>query len=84
MRGCMPSLIWSDKATVDDRLGFQDYRNTLVRVVQNAETPITIGVFGRWGSGKTSLMMMVQKDVAEAGAQTVWFDAWKYDKQDAL
>lgn len=43
MRGHMPSLIWSDKATVDDRLGFQDYRNTLVRVVQNAETPITMG-----------------------------------------
>jgi len=80
----MPSLIWTDKATVDDRLGFEDYRRTLVRVIQGADTPIAMGVFGRWGSGKTSLMMMVQKDLRDAGAQTVWFDAWKYDKEDAL
>jgi formylglycine-generating enzyme required for sulfatase activity len=80
----MSSLIWSDKATTNDRLGFGDYRRTLVRVIQGAETPITVGVFGKWGSGKTSLMLMVQQDLNEAGAQTVWFDAWKYDKQDAL
>ena len=39
----MPSLIWSDKATTNDRLGFRDYRRTLVRVIRGAETPITIG-----------------------------------------
>ena len=38
----MPSLIWSDRATKNDRLAFQDYRWTLVRVIQGAETPITI------------------------------------------
>jgi formylglycine-generating enzyme required for sulfatase activity len=80
----MPSLVWTDKATTEDRLGFEDYRRTIVRVIQGADTPITIGVFGHWGSGKTSLMLMVEKDLQAAGAQTIWFDAWKYDKENVL
>jgi formylglycine-generating enzyme required for sulfatase activity len=85
------ALIWNDKSTIDDRLGFEDYRRTLERIVRGADTPITVGVFGRWGSGKTSLMRMVQHDLEQptpatklAPAQTIWFDAWKYDKQDVL
>ena len=80
----MTSLIWTDKATTQDRLGFDDYRRTLVRVIQGADTPIVVGIFGRWGSGKTSLMMMMRQDLDQAKAQTVWFDAWKYDKEEAL
>ena len=80
---------WTDRPTRTDRLGFADYRNALVRVIREADTPITIGIFGTWGSGKTSLMQMVRDDLqtGKAGAspaQTVWFDAWKYDKEDAL
>ncbi|MBE9593553.1 MAG: hypothetical protein IMF19_08735, partial [Proteobacteria bacterium] len=44
-----------------------------------SETPITIGVYGAWGSGKTSLMRMTQ-DILEGNIKTVWFDAWKFDK----
>ncbi len=29
-------------------------------------TPLTIGVFGTWGSGKTSLMRMVRNKVARS------------------
>ncbi|CAG0941813.1 hypothetical protein ANRL1_00704 [Anaerolineae bacterium] len=80
----MSTLIWTDKATVIDRLGFEDYRGTIDEVVKGAETPITIGVFGRWGSGKTSLMLMVEQDLKQVGARTIWFDAWKYEKEDTL
>ncbi len=80
----MSSLTWSDKFTVEDQLGFEDYQRALVRVVTSAETPITIGIFGNWGSGKTSLMRMMQKDLDKAHAQTIWFDAWKYDKEETL
>ncbi len=80
---------WADQPTKDDRLGFQDYRRTLVEVILQADTPITVGIFGAWGSGKTSLMRMVQVDLekGEAGkslAKTVWFDAWKYDEKENL
>lgn len=30
----MPSLLWIDRATINDRLGFEDYRRTIVRVIK--------------------------------------------------
>jgi predicted KAP-like P-loop ATPase len=80
---------WTDRPTRTDQLGFADYRNALVRVIREADTPITLGIFGTWGSGKTSLMQMVRADLeartaGASPAHTVWFDAWKYDKEDAL
>lgn len=80
---------WNDQHTLDDQLGFSAYQRTLVEVIRKADTPITIGIFGSWGSGKTSLMRMVQQNLDKGRrgkpvAQTVWFDAWKYDREDAL
>ncbi|MCI0518808.1 MAG: SUMF1/EgtB/PvdO family nonheme iron enzyme, partial [Chloroflexi bacterium] len=75
----------SDQPTDQDALDFGPYVRALVKIIQSSETatPLTIGVFGDWGSGKTSLMRMVRKELA-AEYHTVWFDAWKYDKEDAL
>ena len=75
-----------DGPTSNDKLGFRAYKDSLVRVIRSADTPITIGIFGAWGSGKTSLMRMVQHDLPGATykVRSVWFNAWKYDKRDAL
>ncbi len=59
---------WSDRE-IDtkerDRFGFQDYARVLARRAREADTPLTIGLFGRWGSGKTSLMKLIQREVQE-------------------
>ena len=44
---------------------------------------MTIGVFGTWGSGKTSIMKMVKKQLPKKYT-VAWFDAWKYDKEETL
>lgn len=80
---------WADRPALSDQLGFTDYRRTLVKVILEADTPITLGIFGTWGSGKTSLMQMLRQDLqpdktSALPAKTVWFDAWKYDKEEAL
>ena len=41
-----------------DALDFTPYGETLADIIQTGDTPLTIGVFGTWGSGKTSLMKM--------------------------
>ena len=43
---------WTDK----DALDFTPYVETLADIIQTGNTPLTIGVFGTWGSGKTSLI----------------------------
>jgi predicted KAP-like P-loop ATPase len=40
----------------DDKLGIKGYAEALFQFITDAETPMTIGVQGDWGSGKTSLM----------------------------
>lgn len=43
----------------------------------------TLGVFGYWGSGKSSVLEMVKEMIGDDWP-VVWFDAWKYDKQNDL
>ena len=77
------TFILDDLPTDTDALDFQPYVDTLVDIVQTGSTPLTIGVFGGWGSGKTSLMKMVKKGLPPEFT-VAWFDAWKYDKEETL
>ena len=80
----------TDNATSDpnaDALNFGDFRPALKEILTSAKTPLTVGIFGAWGSGKTSLMRMLRDEIESEGkpkARTVWFTAWKYDRQEAL
>ncbi len=80
------SPLLSDQPTSKDSLDFAPYAEILREVIQdsNTDTPLTIGVFGSWGSGKTSLMQMISDALAPFPFKIVWFDAWKYDKDYSL
>jgi len=58
-----PAKNWSD-LEIDtrgkDRFSSQDYADVLAERAAKADTPITIGIFGPWGSGKTSLMRLTR------------------------
>lgn len=75
--------ILDDLPTDRDALDFLPYVRTLVHVCKTASTPLTVGVFGDWGSGKTSLMRMIKNRLPK-GYTIAWFDAWKYDNEETL
>jgi KAP family P-loop domain/TIR domain len=65
----------------DDGLGFGVYARILANGALNASGPLTIGVFGEWGSGKTSLMRLIAREMGHhPRVVTVWFNAWKYEQ----
>lgn len=53
--------MWPDKETKDDLIGFQVHADLIRSVVTDPTMlPTTIGVFGDWGGGKTSIMKMLE------------------------
>lgn len=82
-----PMAYLTDYWTTDDNLRFSDFRPALFDILTEAHTPLTVGVFGPWGSGKTSLLRMLKEDVDEKRSpflRAVWFTAWKYDRHEVL
>ena len=45
------------------------------------DTPLVVGVYGGWGTGKTSVMQLLKGKLPEDSLK-LWFDAWKYSRQD--
>jgi hypothetical protein len=68
----------------DDLLGFTRYRDALVKAIEESGTPLTVGIFGPWGSGKTSLLRLIEEGLPAERYRTVRFDAWKFTHEDAL
>ena len=55
--------VWSDKPIPSANFfNFQEYSKALATIIQrkDTDTPLTIGIFGDWGSGKTSLMKTIE------------------------
>lgn len=70
-----------------DPLNFDQVAHHLERFLTNpaTEPPLTIGITGEWGSGKSSLMNLLQSRVSsERGFQTVWFNAWHHQNEEQL
>jgi len=63
--------MWADNETKDDLLGYQVHADLLRDVVLDPKMlPISIGVFGDWGSGKSSLMLLMQESIENWKAKT--------------
>jgi len=65
-----------DQPSGPDKLNITRYANAFAELITNPEmnTPITIGIYGQWGSGKSFLMRKI-KDAIDAPAPKVkWYD----------
>jgi Cdc6-like AAA superfamily ATPase len=76
--------MWSDNETVEDLIGFRVHSELIANVVTDPKLlPVTIGVFGDWGSGKTSIMKMLQRELEQnEDVAVIYFDAWLFEGYD--
>ncbi|MBX3221909.1 MAG: hypothetical protein KF795_15440 [Labilithrix sp.] len=73
--------MWSDNETDVDFLGCSHLVKATTSVIANDSLlPATIGIFGDWGSGKSSLMKMVELELREDKAVHVLsFNGWLFE-----
>ncbi|MBN1813058.1 MAG: hypothetical protein JXA14_14575 [Anaerolineae bacterium] len=73
---------WQDDPKRDG-LGFNTYAEVLAGAAVGTPGPFTIGVFGEWGTGKTSLMCMIERELRKnSSVVSVWFNAWRYEQDE--
>lgn len=70
----------------DDALGFVPYVGAVRDFLMHPETqtPLTMSVEGEWGSGKSSFLLQLQQALSQAKRKTVFFNAWRHNKDESL
>ncbi|WP_016905823.1 P-loop NTPase fold protein [Streptomyces xiaopingdaonensis] len=71
----------------DDALGTGRTARLLAELVlsSRSSTPFTLAVESGWGTGKSSLMLLLRRELdKEEDVRTVWFNAWSSPGADAL
>lgn len=80
--------MWNDIETTNDLLNFGVVADTAAQLIRDSgEEPLSIGISGSWGSGKSSLVKMIGKSLNESqNAQQKYlfleFNAWLYQGFD--
>ncbi|MCE9534599.1 MAG: KAP family NTPase [Planctomycetes bacterium] len=76
--------MWSDHETDQDFLGFTHLIKAVTDVVSRDDLlPATIGVYGDWGGGKSSLLKMVAADLSSReGFLVLQVNGWLFEGYD--
>lgn len=78
-------LMWKDSETELDFLDFDYLIHILIDTVNNEKLlPSSVGLYGDWGSGKSSLMYMCKRELENQNDGTVCllFNGWLYEGYD--
>src|ERR1700723_2647483 len=76
--------VGQDNETEIDLLGFDVHANLIRSVITDPTVlPVTVGVFGDWGGGKSSIMKMLQKELSDEDAYPavvcLYFNGWTFE-----
>jgi predicted KAP-like P-loop ATPase len=62
----------------EDKLKISRYIDALSMFIQESDTPITIGLQGEWGTGKTSMMYLLREKLSSNNIATSWVNTWEF------
>jgi hypothetical protein len=61
-----------------DELDINLHAKALTEFIKKCPTPLTIGVQGEWGSGKTSILNSIYHDLNQEGIyKQIWINSWE-------
>ena len=70
----------------EDLLGRLPFAREIAQIATTApkEWSLRIGVYGGWGTGKTSVLHLVNELVRNNGHYTAWFNPWGFSSADEM
>lgn len=79
--------MWNDIETTEDLLNFKIVADTVAQMIKNGnDEPISIGISGSWGTGKSSLVKMIGESLKNLDKENKYifidFNAWLYQGYD--
>ncbi len=77
--------MWTDKESDKDYLNFGEVSQIAVDILNSpGMLPVSLGIFGNWGAGKSSLLNLIEQALNQAKNEhlVVKFDAWLYQGYD--
>jgi predicted KAP-like P-loop ATPase len=74
-------MFLNDQETATDLLYYEPIAKTVQRLLHESRgTPVTIGVHGDWGAGKSSVLKMTQQLLsADKRVCCIWFNGWTFE-----
>lgn len=74
-----------DEPAMEDEFEIRDYIGGLAAFIVECNTPLTISIQGSWGTGKTSIMNLVNNELKKnnENGETVipiWFNTWQFSQ----
>lgn len=73
--------MWKDSETQLDLLDFSYLKNIVIDIINNENlTPSSIGIYGDWGSGKSSLMQLCLEELSKDDTiLCIKFNGWLFE-----
>jgi KAP family P-loop domain len=73
-----------DSPTTEPALGYRGVGQAFASIISQSEPRFAIGIFGGWGSGKTTLMDAIRAALVEDSLVSVAFNAWRFEREPQI
>ena len=77
-------MLIPDQETAVDFLNCEAISNTVIEILMGYRNrPLTIGIHGDWGAGKSSILKMIECELAkDEQVAVLWFNGWTFEGFD--
>ncbi len=82
--GAQSFKVLLDVPSKKPNLDYDIYALAFKHIIEKSHPRFAIGIFGDWGSGKTTLMEAIEAKLNKNNIICVWFNAWRYEKEEHL